>query len=166
MQGRIQRFWIRGPLYTGHHVCPTKKISGFIWSKNAKITLETISFCQNIFFSIFKVFRFLYTMKTCRWNLINFPKFSNPFTRKKKKHSYSSQWEKNWEKLEFFITGCFIKPFKMIINQIFFNWSFRSQDLFYLLQWKPFKNDDKCFFVLKIFKVLSWSFCRVEKRLD
>ena len=138
MQGRIQRFWIRGPLYVGHHVCPTKKISGFRWSKNAKITLETISFCQNIFFSIFKVSRFLYTMKTCRWNLINFSKFTNP--------------------LEFFTTGYFIKPFKMIINQIFFNWSFHSQDLFYLLQWKPFKNDDKCFFVLKIFKVLSYPF--------
>ena len=138
MQGRIQRFWIRGPLYVGHQVCPTKKISGFRWSKNAKITLETISFCQNIFFSIFKVSRFLYAMKTCRWNLINFSKFANP--------------------LEFFTTGYFIKPFKMIINQIFFNWSFHSQDLFYLLQWKPFKNDDKCFFVLKIFKVLSYLF--------
>ena len=138
MQGRIQRFWIRGPLYVGHHVCPTKKISGFRWSKNAKITLETISFCQNIFFSIFKVSRFLYAMKTCRWNLINFSKFANP--------------------LEFFTTGYFIKPFKMIINQIFFNWSFHSQDLFYLLQWKPFKNDDKCFFVFKIFKVLSYLF--------
>ena len=138
MQGRIQRFWIRGPLYVGHHVCPTKKISGFRWSKNAKITLETISFCQNIFFSIFKVSRFLYAMKTCRWNLINFSKFANP--------------------LEFFTTGYFIKPFKMIINQIFFNWSFHSQDLFNLLQWKPFKNDDKCFFVLKIFKVLSYLF--------
>ena len=138
MQGRIQRFWIRGPLYVGHHVCPTKKISGFRWSKNAKITLETISFCQNIFFSIFKVSRFLYAMKTGRWNLINFSKFANP--------------------LEFFTTGYFIKPFKMIINQIFFNWSFHSQDLFYLLQWKPFKNDDKCFFVLKIFKVLSYLF--------
>ena len=138
MQGRIQRFWIRGPLYVGHHICPTKKISGFRWSKNAKITLETISFCQNIFFSIFKVSRFLYAMKTCRWNLINFSKFANP--------------------LEFFTTGYFIKPFKMIINQIFFNWSFHSQDLFYLLQWKPFKNDDKCFFVLKIFKVLSYLF--------
>ena len=138
MQGRIQRFWIRGPLYVGHHVCPTKKISGFRWSKNAKITLETISFCQNIFFSIFKVSRFLYAMKTCRWNLINFSKFANP--------------------LEFFTTGYFIKPFKMIIYQIFFNWSFHSQDLFYLLQWKPFKNDDKCFFVLKIFKVLSYLF--------
>ena len=119
MQGRIQRFWIRGPLYVGHHVCPTKKISGFRWSKNAKITLETISFCQNIFFSIFKVSRFLYAMKTCRWNLINFSKFANP--------------------LEFFTTGYFIKPFKMIINQIFFNWSFHSQDLFYLFNESPLK---------------------------
>ena len=41
---------------------------------------------------------------------------------------------------------------------------------FYLLPWKPFKNDEKCFFfvlkahfVLKIFKFLSWHFGHVEK---
>ena len=39
-------------LHVGHHGWPTKKIFGFRWSKKAKITLETISFGQNI--SIFK----------------------------------------------------------------------------------------------------------------
>ena len=41
---------------------------------------------------------------------------------------------------------------------------------FYLFQSKPFKNDEKCFsfilktyFVLKLFKYLSWVFGHVEK---
>ena len=41
---------------------------------------------------------------------------------------------------------------------------------FYLLQWKPFKNDENAFyfilkalFVLKIFKCLSWLFGHIEK---
>ena len=47
-----------------------------------------------------------------------------------------------------------------------------SKKLFYLLQWKPFKNNLKMLlkifhlkdlFVLKIFKILSWLFYRVEK---
>ena len=33
-----------GALYVGHHGSPPKKILGFRWSKNDKITLETISF--------------------------------------------------------------------------------------------------------------------------
>ena len=46
----------------------------------------------------------------------------------------------------------------------------KSEKLFYLLQWKSFKNDEKCFylilkglFVLKISKSLSWLFGYVEK---
>ena len=45
-----------------------------------------------------------------------------------------------------------------------------SKDLRYLLQWKPCKNDEKCFyfilealFVLKIFKFLSWPFGHADK---
>ena len=86
----------------GNHGWPTKKILGFRWSKKAKITLETISFWQNISISIFKFSPFLYTMKACQWNLINFSKFANALIRKEKKHLCSSQWEKkNWEKLDF-----------------------------------------------------------------
>ena len=44
----------------------TKKILGFTLSKKAKITLETISFGQNIYISVFKFFPFLYTMKACQ----------------------------------------------------------------------------------------------------
>ena len=49
-----------------NHGWPTKKMLGFRWSKMAKITLETISFWQNISMSIFKVSPFLYIMKACR----------------------------------------------------------------------------------------------------
>ena len=45
-----------------------------------------------------------------------------------------------------------------------------SKYLCYLLHWKPFKNDEKCFyfilealFVLKIFKFLSWPFGHADK---
>ena len=43
-----------------------KEKLGFRWSKNAKITLETISFWQIISTSIFKFSAFLYTMKVCQ----------------------------------------------------------------------------------------------------
>ena len=101
-RGRSRDFGKGGSLYVGHHGCWMKKILGFRWSKKAKITLETISFWQSISISIFKFSPFLYTMKTCRWNLINFSKFANALIRKEKKHLCSSQWEKkNWEKLDF-----------------------------------------------------------------
>ena len=58
LQGRIQRF-LKGALYVGHHGWPAKKILGFRWSKKAEITLETISFWQNISISIFKFSLFL-----------------------------------------------------------------------------------------------------------
>ena len=91
IQGRIQRFWKGVALYVGHHGWPPKKILGFRWSKKAKITLETISFWQNISISILKFCPFLYTMKACQWNLINFSKLANALIRK----------EKSWEKLDF-----------------------------------------------------------------
>ena len=90
-QGWIQRFWKGVALYIGHHSWPTKKTLGSWWSKKAKITLETVSFWQNISISIFKFYPFLYTMKACQWNLINFSKFTNTLIRKEKKHLCSSQ---------------------------------------------------------------------------
>ena len=44
-----------------------------------------------------------------------------------------------------------------------------KKNWFYLLRWKPFKNEEKCFyfhllFVLKMFKFLPWLFGHVEKR--
>ena len=46
----------------------------------------------------------------------------------------------------------------------------KKKKIRYLLHWKPFKNDEECFyfflkalFVLKIFKFLPWLFSHVEK---
>ena len=50
----------RGALYVGHG-WPLKKILGFRWSKKIEITLETISFWQNISISIFRFSQFLST---------------------------------------------------------------------------------------------------------
>ena len=58
-QGQIQRFWKGVVLYVGHLGWPVKKMLGFRWSKKAEITLETISFWQNISISIFKFSPFL-----------------------------------------------------------------------------------------------------------
>ena len=121
-------------LYVGHHGWPTKKILALRWFKKAKLTLETISFWQNISISIFKFSPFLHTMKACQWNLINFSKFANALIKKEKKHWCSRQWEKkNWEKLDFFITGCFIKSFNIMINQFCSVLQAHSQPNFYFL---------------------------------
>ena len=108
----------RGAFYVDHHGCTMEKILGFRLSKKAKITLETISFWQNISISIFKISPLLYTMKAGRWNLINFSKFANALIRKQKKTLMLQSIRK--EKLRklglCLITGCFIKPFNMMIN--------------------------------------------------
>ena len=85
LQGQIQIFRKRGIFYVGHNGCPMKKILGSRWSKKAKITLETISFSQNISFSIFKFSPFLYTMKAFQWNLIKLSIFANVLVRKEKR---------------------------------------------------------------------------------
>ena len=48
-----------GAICVGHHGWPVKKVLGFRWSKKAEITLETVSFWQNIYISIFKFSPFL-----------------------------------------------------------------------------------------------------------
>ena len=102
IQKRIQRFWKGMALYVGHHGWPTKKILGFRWCKKIKTTLETLSFWQNIYISIFKFYPFLHITKACQWNLINFSKFANALIKKEKQHLCNSQWEKkNSEKLDF-----------------------------------------------------------------
>ena len=91
-------------LHIGHHGFLKKKILGFRPSKKSKTTSGTISFWQNISISIVKFSPFLYTMKVCQWNLINFSKFARALIRKEKKHLCSIQWErKYWEKLDFFL---------------------------------------------------------------
>ena len=62
----------------------------FQWFKKAKITLETISFWQNISISIFKFCQFLYTVKACRWDLINIFKISKRSDNERKKNTYAA----------------------------------------------------------------------------
>ena len=99
-----------------------KKILGFRWSKEAKITLETISFRRNISISIFKFSPFLCTIKAYLWNLFNFPKFTNALMRKEKKTliQQSMRKEKLTKVVLCSITDCFTKPFKRIINLLLF----------------------------------------------
>ena len=74
-----------------------------------------------------------------------------------------------------------ISSFQMELNVHFTATGFYSKvglspskkNLFYLLQWKPFKNDEKSFlfhlkalFDLRIFKCLFWLSGYVEKRTD
>ena len=83
---RIQRFkyFEKGgdALYVGHHGWPAKKLLDFRWSKKAEITLETISFWQNIYISIFKFSPFL-SIKSYQ-----FSKFTNTLIKKKKKNTH------------------------------------------------------------------------------
>ena len=80
-------------LHIDHHGFQKKKILGSWPSKKAKTTLETISSWQNICISIFKLSPFLYSMKACLWNLINFSKFANALIRKEKS-TYAAANEK------------------------------------------------------------------------
>ena len=103
-QERIQRFWKGRTLYVGHHGWLTKKSLGFRWSKKARITLETLSFWQNISITIFQFF-FIF---------IN----NESLSTKSDQFQYSMRKEKLTETGICFITGCIKKSFKMII--IFF----------------------------------------------
>ena len=102
-----------GALYVGHHGCTEKKMLGFRWSKKAKKTLKTISFLQNIYISIYKLSPFL---------MIKSYRFFKHVDKEREKTRM--QWSIRKEKLEkvglCFITGCFIKPFKIIINHFLF----------------------------------------------
>ena len=72
-----------------------KKVLDFRWSKNAKITLKTISFWRNISISVFRFSPVLHIIKTWWWNLINFSDFTNAFIRKEKNTHTSKRKEKN-----------------------------------------------------------------------
>ena len=97
-----------------------------------KKTLETVSFWRKTFFNFF--FPYLYLMKTCRWNLINFSKFTNAFIKKKNIQLtliQQSMKKENWEKLDFALEqNIFYSHLKY--QSFFFNRSFCSR--FFILQ--------------------------------
>ena len=130
-QGRIQRFWKGVALYVGHHGWPTKKILDFRWSKKAKITLETISFWQNISISIFKFSPFLYTTKACQWISSIFQNLQTLWWGRRK----NTQQSMKKEKLRKVV--CFIKSFKMIMNHFFVSQAHSQPDFcFFKSEWR------------------------------
>ena len=122
-RGRFKDFEKVGLLYVSHHVWLPKKILYFRWSKKAQITLETTSFWQNTYISIFKFSPFL-SIKSYQ-----FSKFTNGLIRKEKKTLIQQSMRK--EKLRkiglCFKTGCLIKPFRMIIIFFYLSSSFAVQ---------------------------------------
>ena len=121
-------------LHIGRHGWPMKTILGFTWSKKAEITLEAISFWQNISISIFQFSPFLHTIKVCQWSLINFSKFANALTRKEKTLMQQSMRKKKLRKVGFcFITGCFISPLMRRLFNHLFVLEPHSQPNFYFL---------------------------------
>ena len=71
-------------------------------------------------------------MKACLRNLINCSKFTSALIKiEKNTHAAVSENEKIRKVGLCFITGYFMKPFKITINHFFFNSSFCSQGFFY-----------------------------------
>ena len=96
-----------------------RKILGFRWSKKAKITLAAISFWRNTSFSIFSNF---VSNESLPVKFYQFFKIYKRFDKEREKTLIQQSVRK--EKLRkvglCFITGYFIKPFKMTINLFFF----------------------------------------------
>ena len=79
--------------------------------------LKVISFRRNISISIFKSCPFFWW-----WNLFHFSDFTNVFVRKKKKRSYAQRSVRIKTVGEggiYFIAGCFVNPYKMMINHFY-----------------------------------------------
>ena len=114
MQGRIQRFLKGGGLYVDHHGWPLKKILGFRWSK-AEVTLETISFLAKHLYQFFQILS-IFIDKI----LSIFQNFQRFHKERQKTLIQQSMRKVKLRKVGLcVITGCFIKPFKMIINLLF-----------------------------------------------
>ena len=124
-----------GTLYVGHHGWPMKNVLGVRWFKKVKMTLETIN--------ILKFSPFLYSIKAFRWNLFQFFQIYQCFDKEREKTLIEQSMRKEklcykfalCKTLYFVIIDCFIKPFKMIINHIFyFASSFTAQFLLFQIR--------------------------------
>ena len=118
-------------LYVGHHGWPTKKILGFRQSKKAKITLETISFQQNISISFFQFspFRYIQSERLPKTSfkllsnqmfqiVIKFFKICKRLDKEREKTIVQQSMRK--EKMrKVGLCFCFIKSFDMIFNHFF-----------------------------------------------
>ena len=74
-----------------HHGWPTKKILGFRWSKKAEVTLETISFGQNISISILKFSPFL--------SIKSYQFFKSSHTAVNEKRKTEKSWTLSYNRL-------------------------------------------------------------------
>ena len=120
------------------HGWPTKKILGFRWFKKAKTRLETISFWWNFSINVLKFSRFLYTLKACRWKVVMFWKFAHPLKKREKTLIQQSVRRDELRKVGLcFITGCFIKAIKMIINHFYILQAHTQRNLCFLIsEWR------------------------------
>ena len=108
----------------------SEKILSFRWSKKAKITLETISFRQNISISIFK-FSPLLSIKSFQ--------FFKIYKRVDKEREKTLMRKEKLRKGGLcFIIFYFIKPFQMIITIFYFSSSFAVE--FWLFDIKDIKS--------------------------
>ena len=115
------------------------KILDFRWSKKAKLTLETITFWQNICTSFFKFSSFLYTLNACRQNLFSIFQIYERFAKEREKRFIQQSMRK--QKLRkvgrCFVTGYFIlSPFDnyslFLLGKLISQCNFR----FFLLGWR------------------------------
>ena len=120
------------------------KILDFRWSKKAKLTLETITFWQNISTSFFKFSPFLYTLNACRRNLFSIFQIYKRFAKEREKRFIQQSMRK--QKLRkvgrCFVTGYFIlSPFDNYSFFLFRKLISQCNFRFLLLGWR--KNYQK-----------------------
>ena len=91
--------------------------------------VRNYKFFAKYFYKYFQIFSIFIYNERLLVKSYQFLKIYKRFDKERERAICSSQWEKkNWEKLEFFITGSFIKPLKIAINRFSFNSYFCSQD--------------------------------------
>ena len=115
----------------------------FKWSKKGKIKLETLSFWWNMSISTFKFSPFLYAIKACRWNLINFSKFGNTLIRKEK-NTNTVVNEKKPRKNELFYNRLFYKVLISNNYYLYFASSFAAQFSLFVIVKKIKRGSWEC----------------------
>ena len=129
-QVRIQGFWKRG----GGVLCRPSCLADaennkFQMVSKTQNNVRNYKFFAKYFYKYFQIFSILIHNERLLVKSYQFLKIYKRFDKERQGTICSSQWEKkNWEKLEFFITGSFIKPLKIAINPFSFNSCFCSQD--------------------------------------
>ena len=91
--------------------------------------VRNYKFFAKYFYKYFQIFSIFIYNERLLVKSYQFLKIYKRFDKERERTICSSQWEKkNWEKLEYFITGSFIKALKIAMNRFSFNSYFYSQD--------------------------------------